>query len=73
MRIGSNGCAITPASSSSAATCAKASRLREATDVLWTCSSVEIYDLLVVQRGWPLSRFATFVADFMITALLPPE
>jgi hypothetical protein len=47
--------------------------LREATDVLWTCSSVEIYDLLVVQRGWPLSRFARFVADFMITALLPPE
>lgn len=47
--------------------------LREATDVLWTCSSVEIYDLLVVQRGWPTPRFARFVADFMITALLPPE
>lgn len=47
--------------------------LEEATDVLWTCSSVEIYDLLVVQRGWPLPRFAKFVADFMITALLPPE
>lgn len=45
----------------------------EATDVLWTCSSVEIYDLLVIQRGWPLARFANFVADFMITALLPPE
>ncbi len=45
----------------------------EATDVLWTCSSVEIYDLLVVQRGWPLPRFAKFVADFMITALLPPD
>jgi len=47
--------------------------LREATDVLWTCSSVEIYDLLVVQRGWPLPQFAEFVADFMITALLPPD
>ena len=47
--------------------------LGEATDVLWTCSSVEIYDLLVVQRGWPLPRFARFVADFMITALLPPD
>ena len=47
--------------------------LGEATDVLWTCSSVEIYDLLVVQRGWPMPRFARFVADFMITALLPPE
>ncbi len=47
--------------------------LGEATDVLWTCSSIELYDLLVVQRGWSLSRFAKFVADFMITALLPPE
>lgn len=47
--------------------------LGEATDVLWTCSSVEIYDLLVVQRRWPLPRFANFVADFMIKALLPPE
>ena len=47
--------------------------LQEATDVLWTCSSVEIYDLLVLNRGWSLRRFARFVADFMITALLPPS
>ena len=47
--------------------------LEQATDVLWTCSSVEIYDLLVVQRGWPLPRFAGFVTDFMIAALLSPE
>lgn len=45
--------------------------VREATDVLWVCSSVEIYDLLVVQRGWSLPRFARFVSDFMIAALLP--
>jgi hypothetical protein len=37
--------------------------VREATDVLWVCSSVEIYDLLVVQRGWSLQRFAAFVSD----------
>jgi AcrR family transcriptional regulator len=43
----------------------------EATDILWTCSSVEIYDLLVLQRGWSPQRFAEFVAEFMITALLP--
>ncbi len=48
-------------------------KLAEATDILWMCSSVEIYDLLVVQRGWPLPRFARFVSDFMITALLPPQ
>lgn len=43
----------------------------EATDVLWTCSSVELYELLVVGRGWSLRRFARFVSDFMIAALLP--
>lgn len=42
----------------------------EATDILWTCSSVEIYDLLVLQRGWLPRRFARFTADFMITSLL---
>ncbi len=46
--------------------------VREATDVLWVCSSIEIYDLLVVQRGWSLQRFAGFVSHFMIAALLPP-
>jgi AcrR family transcriptional regulator len=43
----------------------------KATDVLYTCSSLEIYDVLVLQRGWPPPEFAQFVADFMITALLP--
>lgn len=43
----------------------------EATDVLWTCSSVELYELLVLRRGWSLRRFSRFVANFMITALLP--
>jgi AcrR family transcriptional regulator len=42
----------------------------EATDILWTCSSVEIYDLLVLQRGWSSSGFAQFIADFMIATLL---
>ena len=47
--------------------------LGEATDVIWTCTSDELYDLLVGQRGWSLPRFAAFLADFMITALLPRE
>jgi len=45
--------------------------LPEATDVLWTCSSVELYELLVLRRGWPLTRFAAFVTDLMIAQLLP--
>jgi hypothetical protein len=46
--------------------------LAEATDILWTCTSDELYDLLVVQRGWSLPRFARFLADYMIAALLAP-
>jgi AcrR family transcriptional regulator len=46
--------------------------VEEAADVLWTCSSLELYELLVLRRGWSLPRFAAFLADFMIIALLPP-
>ena len=45
--------------------------LSEATDILWVCSSIELYELLVLQRKWPLPRFARFISDFMITGLLP--
>lgn len=47
--------------------------VREATDVLYTCSSIEIYDVLVVQRGWTTSRFAEFISDFMIKSLVGAE
>jgi AcrR family transcriptional regulator len=46
--------------------------LAQATDILWTCTSDELYDLLVTQRGWSPPRFARWLADFMIAALLPP-
>jgi AcrR family transcriptional regulator len=42
----------------------------EATDILWICSSLEIYELLVMRRGWSTARFARYVGNFMITALL---
>ena len=45
--------------------------LDEATDILWACSSTEIYELIVLQRKWPLPRFAQFITDFMTTGLLP--
>ncbi len=32
-----------------------------ATDILWTYSSPEVYDLLVVRSGWNLEQYATFV------------
>jgi AcrR family transcriptional regulator len=46
--------------------------LAQATDILWTCTSDELYDLLVLQRDWSLPRFAWFLADYMIATLLPP-
>jgi AcrR family transcriptional regulator len=45
--------------------------LTEATDILWTATSDEFYDLLVTQRGWSPSRFARFIGDYLTTALLP--
>jgi AcrR family transcriptional regulator len=47
--------------------------VEEAADVLWTCSSVELYELLVLRRGWSLPRFAAFLADLMVAALLPRD
>lgn len=47
--------------------------LEHARDILWTMSSPELYELLVVRRGWSLDRFADFQAEQMIAALLPRE
>jgi len=45
--------------------------LEQARDVLWAYSSPELYELLVVRRGWPLDHYGQFVAECMIAALLP--
>jgi AcrR family transcriptional regulator len=45
--------------------------LTHATDILWTATSDELYDLLVTQRGWSLPRFARFLGDYLTAALLP--
>jgi hypothetical protein len=29
--------------------------------------------MLVLARGWPLQRYATFIADAVTAALLPPK
>ena len=60
-----------------ARTLLKGGHLREgitldaATDVLWTFSSPELYELLVIRRGWSVERYGRFIADSMIAALLP--
>lgn len=45
--------------------------LAAARDILWTYSAPELYELLVVRRGWTAERFGTFAAEQMIAALLP--
>jgi AcrR family transcriptional regulator len=42
-------------------------------DILWTYSSPELYELLVLRRGMPLPQYGRFIADAMIHALLPPH
>lgn len=43
----------------------------DARDILWTCNAAEIYELLVVGRGWTPERYGSWVADALIGALLP--
>ena len=47
--------------------------LTDATDILWTYSSAELFELLVLRRGWALDRYGHFVADAMVAALLPSK
>jgi AcrR family transcriptional regulator len=42
----------------------------EARDVLWTYNSAELFQLLVLERGWPPKRYGRWVADALICALL---
>ena len=47
--------------------------VNDARDVLWTYSSPELYELLVLRLTWPLERYGRFIAESMIAALLPPS
>jgi AcrR family transcriptional regulator len=44
----------------------------QAADILWTYSSPELYELLVLRRGWSAEHYGRFAAQAMIAALLPP-
>jgi hypothetical protein len=44
--------------------------VEHAADIMWTYSSPELYELLVLTRGWPLDRYGEFIASAMIAALL---
>ena len=46
--------------------------VEEAGDMLWTCNSPEVYELLVVQRGWTPERFGDWLIDAWKRLLLYP-
>jgi hypothetical protein len=37
---------------------------------LWTYTAIELYELLVVERGWPLDRYADWIAQAITAALV---
>jgi AcrR family transcriptional regulator len=42
----------------------------EAVDVMWLHSSPDVYDLLVLQRGWSSERFGRYIGSSMAAALV---
>jgi AcrR family transcriptional regulator len=47
--------------------------VEHAADIAWACSSAELYELLVIRRGWPAERYGQFVGQALIAALLPAQ
>jgi AcrR family transcriptional regulator len=47
--------------------------VEEARDILWTFTSPELWDLLVIQRGWTPARYGHWLADTLTAALLTPH
>ena len=45
----------------------------QAADILWAYSSPELYELLVIRRGWPAERYGQFIAAALRSALLPAQ
>jgi AcrR family transcriptional regulator len=44
---------------------------RHAGEVMWTYSSPELFELLVLRRGWAVAAYGDFIAEAMIAVLLP--
>lgn len=47
--------------------------VEEARDILWTFTSPELWDLLVIQRGWTPTRYGHWLAGMLTAALLTPH
>jgi hypothetical protein len=42
----------------------------QARDLLWTNHAPELYELLVLERGWSAARYGDFIAQALLHALL---
>ena len=42
----------------------------DARDILWLYTAPEVYERLVVERGWSAKRFGTWIAEQLVAALL---
>lgn len=45
--------------------------VEQAGEIMWAYTAVDLYDLLVLRRGWSPEQFGAFVADAIASALLP--
>jgi AcrR family transcriptional regulator len=43
----------------------------EVRDVLWTCTAVELYELLVLERGWSLDAYGEWIGRTISGAICP--
>jgi hypothetical protein len=43
----------------------------QATEIVWTIASPDIYRLLTVERGWSKERFSQWLGDILTRLLLP--
>ena len=47
--------------------------VEHAADIMWAINSPELYELLVIRRGWTAKRYGQFITAAMIAALLPVQ
>jgi len=45
--------------------------VERAAEIMWTYTAPELYELLVLARGWSAERYGEFIADALVAALLP--
>ena len=45
--------------------------VEQGADLVWTYNSVELYELLVLARGWTIDAYRDFIHQALVAALLP--